>query len=155
MIFVNHNLCPLSELIYLQFSLKLYFVQFLYVFLQLRFFIDKFKSLVFILIYLFNCGLGIVINVLIVLSFYNYLIFYFIKNKYVFNRAYFSYHLHITYLIFMSFSPGYRFIHYTADIFHIQNLNSDTLFQSSQFIFIQFKIQLSFPLSFKQLVHYL
>ena len=75
MIFVNYDFGPLSKPIDFSFGLLLDFDQLFNVLLELGLFVNKFKSFVFIIIDFFDHVLGVVINVLIVLSFGNDLIF--------------------------------------------------------------------------------
>jgi hypothetical protein len=75
-IFVNDDFGPFSELINFHFGLLFGFDEILNVFDELGFFIDKFKSFVIIVVDFFNHGLGVVINVFIVLSFGENLVFW-------------------------------------------------------------------------------
>lgn len=75
MIFVNYDFGPFSKSIDFCFGLLLDFDQLFNVLLELGLFINKFESFVFVVIDFFDHVLGVVVNVLIVLSFGNDLIF--------------------------------------------------------------------------------
>jgi hypothetical protein len=78
-IFVDNDFSPFCELIDFSFGLLLSFYEFLNVFFELGFFIDKLDSFVIVIVDFFNHGLSVVVNVLVGLSFGEYLIFLMMK----------------------------------------------------------------------------
>jgi hypothetical protein len=78
-IFVDNDFSPFCELIDFRFGLLLSFYEFLNVFFELGFFIDKFESFVIVIVDFFDHGLSVVVNVLVALSFGEDLIFLIMK----------------------------------------------------------------------------
>lgn len=101
-VFINHNMCPLCKLLDLFFCTIFDLFEFFNFLLEFFLFLQQFEfSCLKIINFLYHC-LCFIVNILILLSLVINLRFFFKIKKYVFNRAYFSYHLHIIYLTFMS-----------------------------------------------------
>jgi hypothetical protein len=78
-IFVDNDFSPFCKLIDFRFGLLLSFYEFLNVFFELGFFIDKFESFVIVIVDFFYHGLSVIVNVLVALSFGEDLIFLIMK----------------------------------------------------------------------------
>jgi hypothetical protein len=78
-IFVDNDFSPFCELIDFSLGLLLSFYEFLNVFFELGFFIDKLDSFVIVIVDFFDHGLSVVVNVLVALSFGEDLIFLMMK----------------------------------------------------------------------------